>query len=343
MDLKDTLEHLSAGRDLSRADSAAVLKQLMTGEATEAQCAAILTALHMKGETVEELTGAAQTMRELATTVPVTATALLDTCGTGGSGSAKLFNVSTAAAFVAAAAGATVAKHGNRRATSRSGSADLLEVAGARIDLTPQQVGRCVDEVGVGFLFAQAHHSAMRHVIGVRQQLGFRTLFNLLGPMTNPAGARLHLLGVFDPRWQRPVAETLGQLGSERALVVHSNGLDEIALDGETRIVELRNGSISEYALDAQACGITPASHAGLAAESPERSLELVEQSLDDPDSPAGRLVALNSGAAIYVAGLARDIPDGVTMAQDAQAAGLARERFSEFVRITQMMAEASA
>lgn len=342
MNLHETLAHVVSGGDLSQQAARDVIHGLMSGAASDAEAGALLTALHIKGETADELTGAAEAMRALATRVEVDPEGLVDTCGTGGSGAAKLFNVSTAAAFVAAAAGVRIAKHGNRAASSHSGSADVLEAAGASIALTPAQVARCIDEVGIGFLFAAAHHGAMKHLAHVRRELGFRTLFNLLGPLTNPAGARRQVIGVFDPRWQRPMAEVLARLGSEHALIVHSAGLDELGLAAESEVVELHDGHIDRFTVRPESLGLTRQSHAGLEAGSPAASLELVRRSLESPDGAAGELVALNAGAAIYVGGAAKDLPQGVAMAQDAQASGLARERFEEFVRITALMAETS-
>jgi anthranilate phosphoribosyltransferase len=278
-------------------------------------------------------------MRELSTKVEVSVDYLVDTCGTGGSG-AKLFNISTAAAFVAAAAGAHVAKHGNRKMTSQSGSADVLEHAGVNLNLTPEQIAHCISEVGVGFLFAQAHHSAMRFAAPVRQELGVRTLMNVLGPLTNPAGAKRQVIGVFSPIWQRRVAEVAYLLGSEHVLVVHSNGLDEIALDGSTFVVELKNGEIQEYEIKPEDFGITGRGEENLKADSPEASLELVHEALTKPDSTAADIVCLNAGAAIYASGIATSLSNGVVMAQDAVAAGLANERLQELVRISSMMGE---
>ncbi len=340
MTLGDALSHIVAGRNLTREQAREVIGALMSGETSDARAAALLTAWHIKGESVDELIGATEAMRALATRVAVDPSGLVDTCGTGGSGAAKLFNVSTAAAFVAAAAGVRVAKHGNRAASSSSGSADVLEAAGAAITLGPAEVARCIDEVGVGFLFAAAHHGAMKHLAGVRRELGFRTLYNLLGPLTNPAGARRQLIGVFDPRWQQPMAEVLAALGSEHALIVHSAGLDELGLEAPSEIVELRHGVIERYPIAAEDVGLARRSHRGLAADSPAASLELVKRALAEVDDAAGELVAFNAGAAIYVGGAARNLSEGVAMAQDAQASGLARERFDEFVRVTALMAE---
>jgi anthranilate phosphoribosyltransferase len=340
MDVKTALARLAERQHLSQEESRKVFAQVMTGEATPAQIGALLMGFRVNGETAEEIAGAAQTMRALSTRVEVDVPYLVDTCGTGGSG-AKLFNISTAAAFVAAAAGAHVAKHGNRKMTSASGSADLLEAAGARLDLTPEQIALCIREVGVGFLFAQAHHGAMRHAAPVRQELGVRTLMNLLGPLTNPAGARRQVIGVFSPLFQETLARVLKLLDSEHVLVVHSNGLDEIALDSSSYVVELKDGRIIGYEISPEQFGIARRSVAGLRGNSPEGSLALVRQALGEPDSAAADIVSLNAGAAIYASGVATSLANGVAMAQDVIAAGLARERLEEFVRMTQLMSEA--
>ncbi len=339
MEITAALARLVERSDLTNEESFALFTAIMSGEATPAQIGALLAAMRTKGETVAEVAGAARAMRGLSAHVAVDAEHLVDTCGTGGSG-AKLFNVSTAAAFVTAAAGAHVAKHGNRKASSQSGSADLLEAAGANIQLTPEQIAHCVREVGVGFMFAQAHHPAMRHVAPVRSELKIRTIFNVLGPMTNPAGAKRQVIGVFDAAWQQTMAEVLNELGSEHALVVHSEGLDEIGLENPTRVVELKGGQISEYTIRPEDFGISSADTSSLTADSTESSLKLVRQSLSEPESAAADIVALNAGAAIYASGVATNLSNGVLMAQDAIASGLARERLAEFVRITSLMAE---
>lgn len=339
MDIPSALAVLAEGHDLSQDDTREVFMTVMSGDATPAQIGGLLMALRVKGETPEEIAGAAQTMRALSTRVDVDVPYLVDTCGTGGSG-AKLFNISTAAAFVAAAAGARVAKHGNRKMTSQSGSADVLETAGVNLALTPEQIAHCINEVGVGFLFAQAHHSAMRFAAPVRQELKVRTLMNVLGPLTNPAGAKRQVIGVFSPAWQMTLAEVLKLLGGEHALIVHSNGLDEIALDGPSFVVELNDGNITNYEIDPEDFGIATRDTTSLQADSPEASLELILESLTAPDSAAADIVSLNAGAAIYVSGVAMTLADGVTMAQDAIAAGLANERLQELVRITKLMGE---
>lgn len=338
--VRAALGDLVTGRSLDRTSMAAAMRAVMSGAATPAQIGALLTALRIKGETVDELTGAASVMRELSTRVDVPVEGLVDTCGTGGTGK-KLFNVSTASAFVAAAGGARVAKHGNRGATSKSGSADVLEAAGARLDLTPEDVARCIGELGVGFLFAVQHHGAMRHAIGPRRELGFRTLFNYLGPMTNPAGVRRQVLGVALPDVQHKIAEALRALGSEHVLVVHADdGLDEFSTACATRVVELRNGTIEEYAVTPEDLGVPVTPLESLAAGDPQESLALVRQALTDEDSAPARIVALNAGAALFVAGVCADHARGVRMAHDLIASGQARERFDEFMRFTALLAQ---
>lgn len=339
MDVRSALARLADHKHLTQEEARSVFAQVMSGEATPAQIGGLLMAFRVKGETAEEIAGAAETMRALSTRVEVDVPYLVDTCGTGGS-NAKLFNISTAAAFVAAAAGAHVAKHGNRKMTSASGSADLLEVAGANLNLTPPQIAQCIRDVGVGFLFAQAHHSAMRHAAPVRQELGVRTVMNLLGPLTNPAGARRQVIGVFSPLFQETLARVAKLLAAEHVLVVHSNGLDEIALDSSSYVVELRHGQIGGYEITPEQFGIKRRSVAELRSDSPAASLALVRQALAEPDSAAADIVSLNAGAAIYAAGVATSLANGVAMAQDAIATGLARERLEEFVRITRLMGE---
>jgi anthranilate phosphoribosyltransferase len=344
MNIPEALARIVEGNNLSQADAATVFQQIMSGEATPGQIGALLAALRVKGETAEEIAGAALTMRALSTKVPAVSETLVDTCGTGGSGN-KLFNVSTAAAFVAASAGAKVAKHGNRKMTSFSGSADVLEAAGVSLSLTPQQIATCIDEIGVGFMFAQAHHSAMRFAGPIRQEIGIRTLMNVLGPMTNPAGAKRQVIGVFSRAWQHKMAEVLQLLGSEHAMVVHSDGLDEIRLDAPTHVVELKNGAITEYDISPSDLGLEPrtdADLAGIVADSAASSLALVRQSLTDDSSAAADIVALNAGAAIYVSGVANSLSNGVAMAQDAISSGQAKERLAELVRITSLMSESS-
>lgn len=338
--MSEALAALVAGQDLGRDQTRAVFDTIMGGEATPAQIGGVLIGLKAKGETVEEITGAVEAMRAVSTKVEVDVPNLVDTCGTGGSGAAKRFNISTAAAFVAAAAGAHVAKHGNRGASSASGSADVLEAAGANVELEPDQVGRCIREVGVGFLFAIRHHAAMRHAGPVRRELGIGTIFNLLGPLTNPAGARRQVLGVFAPDWQRPLAEVAQALGSERVLVVHSDGLDELSIQGPSVVVELSDGSIDSYEVSPTDFGLRVRTMDGLRAQTPEQSLGLVRSALNESNEAAADIVALNAGAAIYASGVATTLANGVVLAQDLIASGQATEKLKEFVDLTQMMGE---
>ena len=341
MDIPAALARIVEGQHLTQDETASVFHQIMSGDATAGQIGAVPAALRVKGESVEELAGAANTMRALSTKVGVTAAHLVDTCGTGGSGE-KLFNISTAGALVAAAAGAKVAKHGNRKMTSFSGSADVLEAAGVRLDITPEQIATCISEVGVGFMFAQAHHSAMRFAGPIRQEIGIRTMMNVLGPMTNPAGAQHQVIGVFSQHWQRKMAEVLHLLGAQHAMIVHSHGLDEIRLDAPTRVIELNQGEIEEYEISPEEFGIKPMASdklSSIRATSAASSLELVLQSLEDDTSAAADIVSLNAGAAIYVSGVATSLANGVAMAQDAISSGLAKERLNELVRVTKLMA----
>lgn len=341
MSLTEAIAALCAGASLAESEAEAVFEAIMGGRATAAQIAAILVALKTKGETVAEITGAARAMRAVSTTVAVEAPHLVDTCGTGGSGAGKRFNISTAAAFVAAAAGASVAKHGNRAVSSKSGSADVLEAAGARLELAPAQVARCIREVGVGFLFAPLHHPAMRHAGPVRRELGIGTVFNLLGPLTNPAGATRQVLGVFAREWQRPLAEVARALGAEHVLVVHAGGLDELALDGPSHIVELCAGRIAGFEVVPSDVGLRERSMAALHAETPAESLALVRGALSGAVEAARDVVALNAGAALYAAGVADALASGVTLAQEAIGSGRASAKLAEFAAATQAMGDA--
>lgn len=342
MNIQQALAQIVEGENLSRQEMSAVMRQVMTGEATDAQIAGFLVALRMKGETTDEIAGAAQLMRELATPVTVNATDLVDLVGTGGDG-ANLFNVSTASSFVVAAAGARVAKHGNRSVSSTSGSSDVLETLGVSLALSPEQVGRAIDEIGMGFMFAPAHHSAMRHAIGPRRELGMRTMFNILGPLTNPAGVKRQVIGVFSADLCRPMAEVLKMLGSEHALVVHSlDGLDEISIAASTKVVELRSGDITEYEIGPQDFGQSLQDLSGLSVESAEESAALIRGALGRSEDPAHRkaaaIIALNAGATIYVSGVSVSLAAGVAMAEDLLSTGQAAEKLKEFVEFTQLM-----
>lgn len=343
MDIKAAISAILDGRDLNREDMSAVMQQIMSGEATDAQIGAFLVGLRMKGETVEELTGAAAVMRSLAAAVEVDKEPLVDTCGTGGDG-AGIFNVSTASAFVVAAAGAVVAKHGNRSVTSRSGSADLLEQAGVNLDLSPAQVGECISRLGIGFMFAQKHHGAMKYAIGPRRELAVRTIFNLLGPLTNPAGARHQVLGVFANSWLRPVAEVLQQLGSEHVLVVHSaDGLDEISIAAETCVAELKDGRISEYSIKPEDFGMTRSALSTLIVGDAAQSLALIQAAFANEAGPGRDMICLNAGAAIYAADLVATLAQGVELADDVIASGQAGQKFAEFIEFTQLLAAAGS
>ena len=334
MNMKEALNRIASNLDLSREEMKDVMRLVMQGEATDAQIGAFLMGLRLKSETIDEITGATEVMRELATGVTVKADNMVDIVGTGGDG-ANLFNVSSASAFVVAAAGGAVAKHGNRGVSSKSGSADLIEKAGVNLDMTPEQVARCVEQIGVGFMFAPAHHSAMKHAIGPRKELGCRTIFNILGPMTNPAGVKRQLVGVFTRELCRPMAEVLHRLGAEHIMVVHSkDGLDEISLASPTHVAELKNGEITEYDITPEDLGIKSQSLVGLNVDSSDESLALIQAAFgtghDETAEKARDLIALNAGAAIYVAGLADTAKAGVDMALDAMGSGLAAGKMSE-------------
>lgn len=339
MDLQSALRRVVDHQSLSEEDMRATMQLIMSGQATQAQMGGFLVALRMKGETVEEITGAARVMRELATPVVVDAPYLVDTCGTGGDG-ANTFNISTTAAFVVAAAGGHVAKHGNRAVSSASGSADVLEKAGVRLELNPVQVARCVKHLGVGFMFAPLHHSAMKHTVGPRREMGIRTLFNLLGPLTNPAGARHQVMGVFDRRWLRPLAEVLHRLGSRHVMIVHAaDGLDEISIQSETFVAEMKDGVITEYSICPEDFGFARAPLSAIAAPSVDSSLAIVQAVLSRQISPARDIVAMNAGAAIYVSGLATNLKNGVEMALDALGSGLAGEKLKDLASFTTVCA----
>ncbi|MDX1698360.1 MAG: anthranilate phosphoribosyltransferase [Thiohalobacterales bacterium] len=335
MDLPTAIAAVIDRKDLSAQDMQHVMQLIMTGEATPAQIGGFLVGLRMKGETVEEIAAAARVMRELATRVEVGGPHLVDTCGTGGDG-ASTFNVSTASAIVTAAAGGRVAKHGNRSVSSSSGSADVLEAAGVRLDLDPGQVAACVDKVGVGFMFAPQHHGAMKHAIGPRREMRVRTLFNLLGPLTNPAGAPNQVLGVFSEQWVEPLAEVLNELGSEHVLVVHADdGLDEISIAGPTRIAELHKGKITVYSIGPADFGMETADLSAITVDDAAGSLRLINAVFAGEPGPAHDIVALNAGAAIYAAGLTSTLADGVTLAIETIQSGRAKQTLQDLVEVS--------
>jgi anthranilate phosphoribosyltransferase len=342
MEIQQAIGELIARRDLDLAAMTDVMRQIMTGEATAAQIGGFLVALRMKGETIDEITAAAGVMRELSARVEVSAEHLVDIVGTGGD-AAGLFNVSTAASFVAAAAGAQVAKHGNRSVTSSSGSTDLLEAAGVSLQLQPQQIVRCIEEIGVGYMFAVNHHPAMKYAIGPRKEMAVRTLFNLLGPLTNPAGVPNMLLGVFAEQWQLPFAEVLKNLGAQHVLVVHSNdGLDEISIAGPTRVVELKDGRISDYTVAPEDFGLARAPLESLVVANAAESLSLIERAYSGEARAARDMLALNAGAALFAAGVSRDMAQGVALADDVMASGQAWQKLQEFAQFTTMLAATS-
>lgn len=340
---RDLMNHLVSGRDLDSDTMRAAMRAVMTGQATDAQIGAFLAAMRMKGETVPEIAAAAQVMRDLATKVPVDAglmDELVDTCGTGGDASG-LFNVSTASAFVVAAAGGHVAKHGNRSVSSKSGSSDLLEAAGIRVDSSPQQTAECIRTLGVGFMFAPTHHSAMKFAIGPRKELGIRTLFNIIGPLTNPAGARNQVMGVFNGHLCQPLAEVLYTLGSRHVMVVHSeDGLDELSINAPTQVAELKHGKVETYKVAPEDFGLERGSLDALRVSSAKQSLALVQDLLSGTPGIAGDMVALNAGCALYVSGHAKDIAAGVETARQVLASGAAGKRMAELARLTQTLAQ---
>ncbi|MBA2779284.1 anthranilate phosphoribosyltransferase [Billgrantia kenyensis] len=337
MQMRDAIAAVMRRENLSFDDTHAVMQQIMTGEATDAQIGGLLVGLAMKGETAEEIGAAAQVMRELMKRVRVQAENVVDIVGTGGDG-ANLFNVSTASSFVAAAAGAHVAKHGNRSVSSSSGSADLFDMAGIHLDLKPEQVSRCIEQVGVGFMFAPNHHPAMRFAIGPRREMGVRTLFNILGPLTNPAGAPNQVLGVYSAELVPLMAEVLQYLGSRHVMVVHAeDGLDEISLAAPTRVAELKEGGIRHYTIAPEEFGIERQELAPLKVVSAEDSLRLVREALVG-EGPAADIVALNAGAALYCSGIADSLKEGVLMAQDAQASKLPLEKMKELADFTRVL-----
>ena len=337
MELKHALAQLLDRQELHEEQMESVMLQLMSGKATQAQIGAILTALRMKGETLAEVTSAVRVMRSLATPVVLGDTSkLVDTCGTGGDG-ANTFNISTACAFVVAAAGGVVAKHGNRSISSKSGSADVLEAAGVNLNLTPEQVAECIRETGVGFMFAQAHHGAMKHVIGARKEMGVRTLFNLLGPLTNPAGAPYQVVGVYHKSLTTLFAKVLQKLGSKHVMVVHADdGLDEISIASKTTVAELKEGEIHYWEIDPYDLDMDHVNLTDLSVDSAQDSLNIIRSVFANNDSAAKDVVCLNAGAALYVAGLSDSYSEGVTLARTVIAKGLAQKKLNAFILKTQ-------
>ncbi|MEO8040744.1 MAG: anthranilate phosphoribosyltransferase [Betaproteobacteria bacterium] len=336
---QEALTRVIEHREIFHEEMLGLMRDIMGGNVSEPLIAAIIIGLRVKKETIGEIAAAATVMREFATKVQAADHAnLVDTCGTGGDG-AHTFNISTAAAFVAAAAGAKVAKHGGRSVSSKSGSADVLESLGARIDLTPEQVARCIDQIGVGFMFAPAHHGAMKHAAPVRKELGVRTIFNILGPLTNPAGARNQVMGVFHRDLVGIQARVLQRLGSRHVIIVYGmEGLDEISISGETMVAELKDDSVREYTIRPEQFGLAPAPVEAIRAIDGAASRALVVAGLDGAPGPARDIVALNAGAAIYAAGLAPSHEAGVERALKVIAEGAAKRKLEEFVDFTRQV-----
>jgi len=334
---KIALQRLIDHTDFTHEEMLEIMQQIMSGEFTQIQIAGFLSALRVKGETVTEIAAAAQVMRELSSKVDISDTRhLIDTCGTGGAPN-KVFNVSTASAFVAAGAGAKIAKHGGRAASSKSGSADVLEALGVNIVLTPEQVVRCVNEAGIGFMFAPNHHAAMKYAAPVRRELGVRTMFNLLGPMTNPAGAKRQVMGVFHRDLVPLLAQTLQTLGSEHVMVVHSaDEMDEISFSADTYVAELRNGNITEYTLNPTQFGMPLHEINSIRVESAQHSSEIILGLLAGEKGPARDIVLLNAGAAIYVSGLASDLPSGIAQAAQSIDSGAALSKLQQLKTLSQ-------
>jgi anthranilate phosphoribosyltransferase len=338
--LPRAIDALASGHDLTLEEAASVLAEIMAGNASEIQIAAFLIALRTKGETVQELAGLAKTMRDLAVRVSVQRHDLLDTAGTGGG--RRTFNVSTTAALIAAGAGCTVAKHGNRSATGLSGSADVLEALGARIDLPPPAVARCIDDVGFGFMFAPAHHQATRYVVPVRRELAVRTIFNFLGPLTNPAGATRQLIGVSDAHYLEVMAGALALLGTEHALLVSSeDGLDEVSISAPTTVVEVRRGEIHRYSVSPEQVSLTRAPADAVPGGDPQQNAETTRRILAGETGVARDLAVMNAGAAIYAGGAADSLAAGVKAAQEAIDSGQAAGALERFVTRTQELAAA--
>ena len=336
MNIQEAIKKVISREDLTEDEMHSVMNDIMTGNATDAQIGGFLVGLSMKGETIDEIVAAAKVMRSLATGVKISKPKhLVDTCGTGGD-SSGLFNVSTASAFVVASAGGQVAKHGNRSISSKSGSADVLETAGVNLDMSPETISNCVEKIGVGFMFAPAHHSAMKYAIGPRRELAVRTIFNVLGPLTNPAGAPSQVMGVYHKDLVEPIAYALKNLGSSHVMVVHSNdGLDEISIADSTYVAELKNGAVETYSISPSDFNMQQANLDSICVDDADASLKLIQEALDGQDGPAKDIIALNAGAAIYVSGLTNSLKDGVQKAQEILSSGAAHQKLDDLVRMS--------
>ena len=344
MNVSQALQAVTDGATLSAPEAQAVLGDIVEGAPSQNQVAALLGALRARGETRDELVGFARAMRERAVRVEATSSPLIDTCGTGGAAgraSAGTFNISTAAAIVASAAGARIAKHGNRAVSSRSGSADVLEALGVHLDLKPSAIARCIDQIGIGFMFAPAHHPAMKNVAPLRRELGIRTIFNLIGPLTNPAGASRQVMGVPARKWLRPIAETLRELGCERALVVHSrDGLDEFSTCAPTDVVELREGELREWSFDPRGDGVSCLDISLLSGGDAARNATIIEQVLHDGRGPSADVVCLNAAATLLCADIVPDLAEGIKLSRATTAASAAREKLGQLRDFTEVHRE---
>ena len=335
MNIQAAIEKVITHENLSNEEMTDVMHQIMTGNATDSQIGGFLIGMRMKGESVDEITAAATVMRSLATAVDLDKAKLVEIVGTGGDGSST-FNVSTASCIVVAAAGGKVAKHGNRSVSSSSGAADLLETAGVNLDIDAEQVKACVETIGVGFMFAPKHHSAMKHAIGPRKEMGVRTIFNVLGPLTNPAGTANQVLGVYNKDLVRPLAEVLLKLGSNHVMVVHGeDGMDEISISAATNIAELKNGEITEYTIKPEDFDLQQHDISTIRVNDAAESLEMVTSVLNNDPSPARDIVVLNAGAAIYVAGITASHQAGIERANEVLASGEAKEKLLELINFT--------
>jgi len=334
MNIQQAIKAVIAKKNLNEDQMHDVMNSIMTGQTTDAQIGAFLVGLSMKGETIEEITASAKVMRSLATPVEISSSDyLVDTCGTGGDG-LGLFNISTASAFVVAAAGGKVAKHGNRSISSKSGSADVFECAGVNLDLSPNFIGQCVEKIGVGFMFAPAHHSAMKHAIGPRKELAVRTIFNVLGPLTNPAKAPNQVMGVYDQSLIEPIANVLKSLGSRHVMVVHSaDGLDELSIADKTFIAELKGGVVTTYSIHPEELGFGLGNLSDIKVDDAEGSLSLIKEAFSGQNGTAKDIITLNAGAAIYVSGLTSSLQSGVDRANQALTNGGAQQKLDDYIK----------
>ena len=336
MNINQAIKAVIEKRNLNESDMIDVMNSIMTGQTTDAQIGAFLVGLSMKGETIEEITASAKVMRSLATPVEIKSNKyLVDTCGTGGDG-LGLFNISTASAFVVAAAGGKVAKHGNRSISSKSGSADVLESAGVNLNLSPSLISECIEQIGVGFMFAPAHHSAMKHAIGPRKELAVRTIFNVLGPLTNPAKAPNQVMGVYDKNLIEPIANVLKELGSRHVMVVHSDdGLDEFSIADKTYVAELKDGNVSTYSVHPEDFGLTLGDLKDIRADNADASLALITEAFSGRNGTAKNIISLNAGAAIYVSGLTTSLQSGIDRANQVLSDGSSQKKLDEYIKIS--------